>query len=383
MSPARIAVIGAGPAGSAAAFHLASAGLHTTLIEARPFPRAKVCGEFVSPAATGLLEAIVPPEDLIAAGARRTGTFVLRLGERRIAMPLPSPAWSLSRRALDHLLLERARAAGARVLQPAPVVAVDHGDADAPHATIRLASGDALQAEIVVHADGHGRFCPASPTPKAAGLIGHKCHFRPAEPVEGVVICAAPGAYIGTIQVERAATGEPEATIALVARASLLATHRADIDAMVRDLWPAWDPASRTTPWFSCGVARQRCRPSGHPRAFRIGNAAAAVDPIGGEGIGLALWSAANFAGMLRRSIRTTADARTLRRVQRQADAALARRLCLRRPACRIAAEALMRPRLIAALWPLLTLRRLTLAPWYAATGKPWLLPGVARTPRP
>ena len=150
---------------------------------------------------------------------------------------------------------------------------------------------------------------------------------------------------------------------------------------MVRDLWPAWDPASRTTPWLSCGVARQRCRPSGHPRAFRIGNAAAAVDPIGGEGIGLALWSAANLAGMLRRSIRTTADARTLRRIQRQADAALARRLCLRRPACRIAAEALMRPRLIAALWPLLTLRRLTLAPWYAATGKPWLLPGVARTP--
>ena len=143
VSPARIAVIGAGPAGSAAAFHLASAGLDTTLIEARPFPRAKVCGEFVSPAATGLLEAIVPPGDH-RARARRTGTKVRSANggspcpfqPRLVAQP-PSGSTISCGRARARA---RAQPAGRRGR---------HGRADAPHATIRP-PGRRLPAEIVV-----------------------------------------------------------------------------------------------------------------------------------------------------------------------------------------------------------------------------------------
>ena len=65
------AIIGGGPAGSICAFHLARAGWRTTLLERSPFPRVKVCGEFVSPAATSLLEAVIPASQLLAAGARR------------------------------------------------------------------------------------------------------------------------------------------------------------------------------------------------------------------------------------------------------------------------------------------------------------------------
>lgn len=304
--PISIAIIGAGPAGSAAAFHLARAGLGVTIFEARPFPRVKVCGEFVSPAATHLLEAILPADALLAAGARRARTFVLQHGNRARALPLPTPAWAISRRSLDALLLERAADAGARVVQPAPIVSVDHGSVSHPdRARLTLADGRCAQADLVLHADGHARFCPSGPTPGARGLLGHKCHFIPDAPIEGVTIRSCRGAYLGTIQIETHERTQPRhATIALVARASLLGVHGGDRDAMVRALWPEWNPARRTTDWFSCAVARSPYRPSGHFRALALGNAAAAVDPVGGEGIGLALWSGTRAATLIANATR-------------------------------------------------------------------------------
>ncbi len=44
-----VIIAGAGPAGSSAAIHLAQAGLSVLLVEQKGFPRAKLCGEFISP----------------------------------------------------------------------------------------------------------------------------------------------------------------------------------------------------------------------------------------------------------------------------------------------------------------------------------------------
>ncbi|MCA9289310.1 MAG: tryptophan 7-halogenase [Phycisphaerales bacterium] len=377
--PPTIAIIGAGPAGSTAAFHLARAGLDVVVIESRRFPRVKVCGEFISPAATALLEAILPPDRLLAAGARRTDRFVLQIGDGERTLAMPSPAWALSRRSLDDLLLAAARAAGAAVLQPAPVARVDH---DAPNGpAIRLADDRTIQADLVLHADGHARFCPTPPTPSARGLVAHKCHFVPPSPIGGVTIRAGADAYVGTIGVEPDERHPRLGTVALCARRQLLQLHQGDIDAMVRGLWPNWNPAARTTDWLSCGVARSGFQRSGHPRAFRLGNAAAGVDPVGGEGIGLAIWSGTTLARLLIDSLQASSPApapRTLAHLHRRYGALYRRRLRLRRPACFLAAEALMRPRLIRAAWPLLGIEFLTLAPWYAATGKP-----LRRHPQP
>ena len=50
-----VLVVGAGPAGSAAAILLAGAGLQVRLLERARLPRFKPCGDFLSPEATGIL----------------------------------------------------------------------------------------------------------------------------------------------------------------------------------------------------------------------------------------------------------------------------------------------------------------------------------------
>jgi menaquinone-9 beta-reductase len=42
-------VVGGGPAGTSAAIHLATGGARVLLLEQKKFPRAKLCGEFISP----------------------------------------------------------------------------------------------------------------------------------------------------------------------------------------------------------------------------------------------------------------------------------------------------------------------------------------------
>lgn len=354
----RVAVIGAGPAGAGAAIHLARLGHGVTLIEARPFPRAKVCGEYISPAATEALESVISPADITSAGGRRVDRFVLEMNDDEVSWTTPKPAWAISRRRLDDRLVAIAREVGVTVRQPATVREVLYAD-DA--ATLRLADGTDLCADLVIHADGSGRHDPAGPIALDPGLLGMKCHYRPRGPVYGVRIRAAAGAYIGTIGVE-----DGEATVALVAGRGLLGAFRGDHDAMLASLWPAWDGDARTTPWMTCGVARSHPVRAGHARSVRLGNAAGAVDPVGGEGIGNAIWS----AWMLGEIAAASAPPEWAAALH----AAYTERLRVRLPVCRGVAALLMRPRLVAAAWPLLRSRGLgpaLMGGWYRLSGKP------------
>src|SRR5437773_4897846 len=112
MSAHDVAIVGAGPAGSTAAYRLARAGARVLLIDRATFPRDKPCGGGVTMRAARLLPFSLDPvvED-------RVHRIECRLGygprfERRVAAPL---ALMTQRRRLDHFLLEQAAAAGADV----------------------------------------------------------------------------------------------------------------------------------------------------------------------------------------------------------------------------------------------------------------------------
>ena len=106
-------VIGGGPAGSVAAIRLARAGMRTLVVEKNQEGHDPVCGGFVSADALVLLRrAGIDPEAL---GGHAVHTMRFQVGARRLEAALPFPAIGLSRRKLDRVLLQAAHDAGAEI----------------------------------------------------------------------------------------------------------------------------------------------------------------------------------------------------------------------------------------------------------------------------
>ena len=167
-------VVGGGLAGGAVATALAEAGRSVILLEREAGPHDKVCGEFLSREAVLYLEAL--GIDLHALGACRIHSVRLASGHEVATVKLPFPALSLSRRALDLALLNRAADAGAEVRWGARVQSLDsrQGEWQA-----RLADGDVVNARAAFLATGkHDLRGHPRPAGLQSDLIGFKMHLR-------------------------------------------------------------------------------------------------------------------------------------------------------------------------------------------------------------
>lgn len=119
-----VVVVGAGPAGSAAAWSLARAGARVRILDARTFPRSKPCGDALSPGASPLLEEMGVLPGLADEGAARIDGWRIRAqdgtwfegGFRDPGAPAPGTGFALPRERLDALLLDAAVRAGAEFL---------------------------------------------------------------------------------------------------------------------------------------------------------------------------------------------------------------------------------------------------------------------------
>jgi flavin-dependent dehydrogenase len=299
---AEVAILGGGPAGATLAALLAARGADVLLADRDRFPRDKVCGEFLSWDALPILERIGAGRLLDDAGA--PPLTVCRIGGARgaVEFELPGTARGISRRRFDAALLERAQAAGARVVEG--VVAEDVASAGEGFlVTARTADREScrIAARLVVGAWGRWgrldlRLGRAFVADRRQRYIGFKRHYapRPAEP--GLVeLFSFPHGYLGAQAIEQG-------------RTNVCGLVHQKVVAGLRGGWPAFiEGLARSSPRLAALFATEPVQDeflSSEPVIFRakepvhqgillVGDAAGLIDPLTGNGMAMALQSGA------------------------------------------------------------------------------------------
>jgi flavin-dependent dehydrogenase len=311
-------IIGGGPAGAAAAIALARAGVAPTLIERTTQPTDKVCGDFLSGEA---IQALIGHGMNFDSVAPALITSIRLVHGRRIATTrLPFAAYGLTRRALDEALLQLAAAHGADIRRGHSARRIE-----ASGASLRIDcdAADAFVADSVFLATGKHDVRGAPRRTGRSGLVGLKMYFtldsRQADCLrDHIELVLFPGGYAGLQPVE----GGRAVLCALVSAARVRAADRSDPLGALIDASPHLaDRLSGARPLLERPLAVAGL-PYGYihmprvddpPGLFRLGDQAAVIGSLTGDGVALALasgaaaadgWLAGGTAGNYHRSRR-------------------------------------------------------------------------------
>jgi menaquinone-9 beta-reductase len=289
-------IVGGGPAGAAAAITLARTGHAATLIERSVNASDKVCGDFLSTEALATIEGL--GVDLSAASTITAVRLVHR--NRIVTTRLPFVARGLSRRALDEALLRQAQAHGATVLRGHRVGAIQQ---DGRSLLLDCGSLGTVVADTVFLATGKHELRGAKRTGHDSGLVGLKMYYAlAASQLEAlchhVELTLFAGGYGGLQLVE----ANRAVLCVLVPAARLRAINGAWeslIDALT-DECPhlrvrlAGARALLYQPLAVAGLPYGYVytpTPRDPPGLFRLGDQAAVIASLAGEGVALALAS--------------------------------------------------------------------------------------------
>ncbi len=294
-------VIGGGLAGSMVAIRLTSAGRSVTLLEKERTAHHKVCGEFLSPEAVEYLrQAGVEPLELGAATIR-----FLRMSSKRtvVEAALPFTALSLSRYVLDESMLLRAAESGCNVERG---VFVEKLETHGQMAVAQLRGGRSLCAHAVFLATGKHDLREWDRTPTSqADFIGFKLHWQltPAQTEalrNYIEVFLFPGGYGGLSLVEgdvanlcwvvrRTALRKKAGWSALLA--AILDDNR-HLKQLMQGAIALWERPLAISPIPYGYLA---ARPFG---LWCVGDQAAVIPSFTGDGMSIALHSAALAAQM-------------------------------------------------------------------------------------
>lgn len=284
-----VAVIGGGPAGTAAAITAARAGLDVLLLDRDNFPRPKVCGEFVSAESLALLASLLGEEHPLLTASVSITAGRLFVGGGVVETRIEPPARSVPRYDLDHALWEAAASAGAQAYADQAVTRV-HGEGPFQVITGR----DEYLARALIHAAGRwsGLLRPLEP-PHGPKWIGVKAHHETDVDQATVDLYFFRHGYCGVQPV-----GPGVVNVCAMVRSDVATSVEA-----VLEKHPALKVRSLglrriTEPVVTAPLLHEPPAPTGGT-AMQVGDAAAFVDPFLGDGISLALQTGTRAARTL------------------------------------------------------------------------------------
>jgi flavin-dependent dehydrogenase len=275
-----LAIIGGGPAGTAAAITAARRGACVLLVERGRFPRHKVCGEFISPEGVALLAGL-GLEDLVR-GAPRIPRARIFADTSVAEAALSPPAVAISRYELDDALWRRAAAYGADCRQQVEARAIT----GAGPFVIETTAGD-FSARAVVNASGRWSNLRRSRLARQQRekWVGWKAHFREAEPADSVDLYFFAGGYCG---VQPLGDGQVNACAMVRAESANSMEQVLALQPRLAERSRTWQQASETVATSPLVFAHPQAEEGG---VLFAGDAAGFIDPFVGDGISLALRS--------------------------------------------------------------------------------------------
>src|SRR5882724_583361 len=304
-----VIIAGAGPAGTSAAIHLATRGARVLLIEEKKFPRAKLCGEFISPECLTHFKRLGVMDQMSTAGGASLSqtTFYSRRGS---SLTVPSEwfkagtnALGLSRSEMDHQLLERAKSVGVEVFEEAHASPlIRFGD---QVCGIRVKTGEVTrdyQALVAIDATGRTRALArhldrprAKRRKNIRPLVAFKAHLENARVAAGACeIYFYKRGYGGLSGVEGGVSN-----LCFIVAANDVRRHGSDPELVLREIVMQNSRAAYTlaeaqarSPWLSVSLESFGRRTLVAARGLMtVGDAAAFIDPFAGSGMLIALES--------------------------------------------------------------------------------------------
>lgn len=313
-----VIVIGAGPAGAVLARQVAQSGLSVLLVDAKRFPRDKVCGGCLNARAVSILSAVGLEHVLEEIGAAPIEHVDFISGPRRLSVQLQGGR-CFRRRDFDLALVHSAIAAGVEFQSGTVATLFPVGTSpDAHFRQVRLQSdGDSINvnARCVVIANGLNRRSLEEAADEFPTRISSRAWrgFSVTTPVGSQH--AVPGAlrmiltssgYVGL-----ASCVPDQMNIAAAMSLKLVRRHKNPGLAATEILQSAGiqlDCDLSQIDWQGTGPLTRRSLTAAHQRVFLIGDSAGYVEPLTGEGMTWAIQSAVDAAPLVARAVHGWSD---------------------------------------------------------------------------
>jgi flavin-dependent dehydrogenase len=311
MSTRDAVVVGAGPAGSLVARSLALAGASVLLVDRDTFPRWKVCGGCLHPAALSALNAAGLGDLPARLGAVPLSRVLLSTTGAEAALPLAGNV-SLSRSAFDAALVDEAVAAGVE-FRCATSAAAGPAEVRGDSVVVRLRAGGShadVHARVVVDATGlAGTVGTVRPVVSSSARIGVGAVFTEGgadvQPGDLRMVVGDQG-YVGLVLDQDGAL-----TVGAALDASSLSGVRPEqvVNGILQESGLPPLPTEPARGWKGTPPLARGLPSLAEHRLFRLGDAAGYVEPFTGEGMAWALRSALVVLPLVQQSIERWDDA--------------------------------------------------------------------------